>query len=64
MRTLYPAIEPYREFTRPVSDLHTLHIEECGTPDGIPVVYLHGGPGAGISPPIAASSTRRATASC
>ena len=50
MRTLYPAIEPYREFTLPVSDLHTLHIEECGTPDGIPVVYLHGGPGAGISP--------------
>jgi proline iminopeptidase len=50
MRTLYPAIEPYREFTLPVSDLHTLHIEECGTPEGIPVVYLHGGPGAGISP--------------
>ncbi|CCP11826.1 proline iminopeptidase [Stenotrophomonas maltophilia SKK35] len=50
MRTLYPAIEPYREFTLAVSDLHTLHIEECGTPDGIPVVYLHGGPGAGISP--------------
>ena len=50
MRTLYPAIEPYREFTLPVSELHTLHIEECGTPQGIPVVYLHGGPGAGISP--------------
>ncbi|KAG1467313.1 hypothetical protein G6F57_013080 [Rhizopus arrhizus] len=50
MRILYPAIEPYREFTLAVSDLHTLHIEECGTPDGIPVVYLHGGPGAGISP--------------
>ena len=50
MRTLYPAIEPYRAFTLKVSDLHTLHIEECGSPDGIPVVYLHGGPGAGISP--------------
>ncbi|KAG0943717.1 hypothetical protein G6F31_014688 [Rhizopus arrhizus] len=50
MRILYPAIEPYREFTLAVSDLHTLHIEECGTPAGIPVVYLHGGPGAGISP--------------
>ncbi|MEN6683331.1 prolyl aminopeptidase [Stenotrophomonas pavanii] len=50
MRTLYPAIEPYRAFTLKVSDLHTLHIEECGTPEGIPVVYLHGGPGAGISP--------------
>lgn len=50
MRTLYPAIAPYREFMLPVSDLHTLHVEECGTPDGIAVVYLHGGPGAGISP--------------
>ena len=43
---LYPAIEPYREFRLRVSDLHTLWIEECGNPDGIPVVFLHGGPGA------------------
>ncbi|MBE5269416.1 prolyl aminopeptidase [Stenotrophomonas sp. B2] len=50
MRTLYPPITPYREHTLPVSTLHTLHVEECGTPGGIPVVYLHGGPGAGISP--------------
>ncbi|MGO4555032.1 prolyl aminopeptidase, partial [Stenotrophomonas sp. 2YAF22] len=50
MRTLYPPITPYREHTLPVDALHTLHVEECGTPDGIPVVYLHGGPGAGISP--------------
>lgn len=50
MRTLYPPISPYREHTLPVDALHTLHIEECGTPAGIPVVYLHGGPGAGISP--------------
>ncbi|HED4874996.1 TPA: prolyl aminopeptidase [Stenotrophomonas maltophilia] len=50
MRTLYPPITPYREHTLPVDALHTLHVEECGTPEGIPVVYLHGGPGAGISP--------------
>lgn len=50
MRTLYPPITPYREHTLSVDALHTLHIEECGTPEGIPVVYLHGGPGAGISP--------------
>jgi len=50
MRTLYPPITPYREHTLPVDALHTLRVEECGTPDGIPVVYLHGGPGAGISP--------------
>ncbi|MGV6490337.1 prolyl aminopeptidase [Stenotrophomonas rhizophila] len=50
MRTLYPAIAPYREFALAVDRLHTLHVEECGRPDGIPVVFLHGGPGAGVSP--------------
>jgi len=50
MRTLYPSITPYCEHTLAVDALHTLHVEECGTPTGIPVVFLHGGPGAGISP--------------
>jgi len=50
MRTLYPPITPFRTHQVPVDDLHTLFVEECGTPDGIPVVFLHGGPGAGVSP--------------
>jgi len=50
MRTLYPAITPFRTHQVPVDDLHTLFVEECGTPEGIPVVFLHGGPGAGVSP--------------
>ncbi|WP_367346080.1 prolyl aminopeptidase [Stenotrophomonas bentonitica] len=50
MRTLYPPITPYREHILAVDALHTLHVEECGTPTGIPVVFLHGGPGAGVSP--------------
>ncbi len=50
MRTLYPSITPYREHRLAVDALHTLHLEECGNPDGIPVVFLHGGPGAGVSP--------------
>src|SRR3546814_11859958 len=33
----------------PVDALHTLHVEECGNPLGLPVVFLHGGPGAGLS---------------
>jgi proline iminopeptidase len=33
-----------------VDDLHTLYWEECGNPDGVPVLFLHGGPGAGLSP--------------
>lgn len=50
MRTLYPAIEPYRTHSVAVSGLHTLYVEECGNPLGLPVVFLHGGPGAGIAP--------------
>jgi proline iminopeptidase len=47
---LYPAIEPYRAGRLPVDDIHTLHWEECGNPMGVPVLFLHGGPGAGCSP--------------
>lgn len=50
MRTLYPEITPYRTHTVPVDPLHTLYVEECGNPDAIPVIFLHGGPGAGLSP--------------
>ena len=46
---LFPPIEPYRSGHLPVDDLHTLYWEECGNPDGEPVVFLHGGPGGGIS---------------
>jgi len=50
MRELYPEIEPYRTHRLRVDGIHELHIEECGNPDGLPVVFLHGGPGAGVSP--------------
>ncbi|MBB5207089.1 prolyl aminopeptidase [Chiayiivirga flava] len=50
MRTLYPEIEPFDSGTLKVSERHTLHYEQCGNPDGKPVVLLHGGPGAGCSP--------------
>lgn len=50
MRELYPEIEPYRTERFPVSDRHTLYLEECGSPNGVPVVFLHGGPGAGLQP--------------
>ena len=48
--TLYPPIAPYRSGLLPVGDLHALYWEECGNPDGEPVVFLHGGPGGGLSP--------------
>ena len=50
MRELYPPIEPYRAEYLPVSDRHTLYVEECGSPHGKPVVFLHGGPGGGTQP--------------
>ncbi len=50
MRDLYPPIEPYHQFFLPVSDRHTLYVEESGNPQGKPVVFLHGGPGGGTLP--------------
>ena len=49
-RTLYPEIEPYDSGHIRVSDVHQLYYEQCGNPNGKPVVFLHGGPGAGLDP--------------
>lgn len=46
----YPAIEPYKTYRLKVSDLHEIHVEECGNPKGKPVVFVHGGPGGGTEP--------------
>lgn len=48
-RTLYPEIEPFDSGTFAVDDRHTLYFEQCGNPDGKPVVLLHGGPGGGCN---------------
>jgi proline iminopeptidase len=50
MPELFDAIEPYATHTLPVSAGHRLYVEECGRRDGIPVVFVHGGPGAGCEP--------------
>ena len=50
MRTLYPLIKPYVTHSLAVDALHVLHVEECGNPQGVPVVFVHGGPGAGCEP--------------
>lgn len=47
---LYPPLEPFRRGRLPVDAVHTLPWEESGNPRGIPVVFLHGGPGGGTSP--------------
>ena len=48
-RSLYPEIKPYRTGELEVPIGHTLYYEECGNPTGKPVVFLHGGPGAGAA---------------
>lgn len=47
---LYPPMDPYDSGYLPVDELHTLYWEQCGRPDGVPVIFLHGGPGAGAAP--------------
>src|SRR3989338_7607504 len=44
---LFPPIKPYNSGYLSVGDGHEIYYEECGNPKGIPVLYLHGGPGAG-----------------
>ena len=45
---LFPAIEPYNKGRLQASPLHEIYFEECGNPDGVPIVFLHGGPGGGL----------------
>ena len=50
MASLYPPIQPYATHSLAVAPPHVLHVEECGDPDGLPVLFVHGGPGAGCEP--------------
>lgn len=46
---LFPNITPYRQHQLAVDATHTLYIEECGNPQGIPILFIHGEPGGGCS---------------
>ena len=60
MLSLYPAIEPFKHYHLTVTNEelndkeveveHHIYVEECGNPSGIPVLFLHGGPGSGCRP--------------
>jgi proline iminopeptidase len=47
MHRLFPNIEPYITHRLAVDSTHELYLEECGNPEGLPVLFVHGGPGAG-----------------
>jgi len=45
----YPPIEPFAAGLLSLDAIHTMYFEQSGNPAGVPVVFLHGGPGAGAS---------------
>ena len=47
---LYPAIDPFDQRVIEMGDGHRIYVEQCGNPQGVPVLVLHGGPGGGCSP--------------
>lgn len=47
MRNLYPELQPNNSGHLKVGDIHEIYFEDSGNPSGIPVVFLHGGPGSG-----------------
>ncbi|MBU3736276.1 MAG: alpha/beta fold hydrolase, partial [Methylobacterium sp.] len=50
LMTPYPEIAPFQHGWLDCGDGHHIYYEQCGNPDGIPVIVLHGGPGGGCSP--------------
>ncbi len=50
MKSLYPAIEPFHSFFLQTNSQHSVYVEQSGNPQGIPVIFLHGGPCSGTKP--------------
>ena len=50
MKLLYPEIEPFQTFFLDTGSQHQVYVEQSGNPDGVPVVFLHGGPCSGTRP--------------
>lgn len=48
-KDLFPEIEPFDKGFLPLSPPHRMYYEQCGNTRGVPVVFLHGGPGAGAN---------------
>jgi proline iminopeptidase len=49
MKSLFPSIEPFNHFFLKTKN-HSVYVEECGNPSGVPIVFLHGGPCSGCKP--------------
>src|SRR5260221_403953 len=49
-KILFPEIQPYSDGYLDLDGLHKMYWQQSGNPDGLPVVVIHGGPGAGLNP--------------
>ncbi|OGT29703.1 MAG: prolyl aminopeptidase [Gammaproteobacteria bacterium RIFCSPHIGHO2_12_FULL_35_23] len=49
MLSFYPSIKPFHTLMLKVDSLHTIYVEQCGNPQGLPILFVHGGPGSGCS---------------
>ena len=49
MKSLFPSIEPFNHFFLQ-TQAHSVYVEQCGNPSGVPIVFLHGGPCSGCKP--------------
>ncbi len=49
LNQFYPELVPFNDFLLEVDDQHQIYVEQCGNPDGQPVLFIHGGPGGGCS---------------
>jgi proline iminopeptidase len=49
MKTAYPPVKPFKTHTLEVDAPHKLYVEEVGNPEGLPVIFVHGGPGTGCA---------------
>ncbi|MEE9336635.1 MAG: prolyl aminopeptidase, partial [Methylococcaceae bacterium] len=50
MKSLYPNLEPFNHFFLQTNSKHSVYVEQSGNPQGIPVIFLHGGPCSGTKP--------------
>lgn len=50
MKNFYPAIQPFHTFFLETDSNHSVYVEESGNPEGLPVIFLHGGPCSGTKP--------------
>lgn len=59
MHVLYPEIKPYKRHQLKVSDQHELYVDQAGNPHGVPILFIHGGPGRAATPALGGFMIRR-----